>query len=101
MSGYEAIYNGIATDGLQRARESGEGAHAAKSWLAALVEGLNAQLDDVAHALSDAAGRVDKEDPSTLTNFQVLAQQFSLLSNTASTVVKTIGEAQAAVSRKQ
>lgn len=101
MSSYDAIYNGIALDGIERARESGAGAHAAKSWLAALVEGLNKQLDQVGHAMVEAAGKVDKDDPSTLTNFQVLAQQFSLLMNTANTVIKTIGEAQAAVSRKQ
>ncbi|WP_024891887.1 EscF/YscF/HrpA family type III secretion system needle major subunit [Luteimonas huabeiensis] len=101
MSSYEAIYNGIATDGLQRAQQGGKGAVGAKSWLAALVEGLNKQIDSVGKALQEAAGRVDKDEPSTMTNFQVLAQQFSLLTNTANTVVKTIGEAQSAVARKQ
>lgn len=101
MSSYEALYNGIATDALQRAQSDGASAQGAKSWLAALVEGLNKQIDSVGKALQEASGRVDKDEPSTLTNFQVLAQQFSLLTNTANTVVKTIGEAQAAVSRKQ
>lgn len=101
MSNYDAIYNGLVLDGVERARETGAGAHAAKSWLAALVEGLNKQLDQVADSMVKAAGAVDKDNPSTLVNFQVLAQQFSLLMNTANTVVKTIGEAQSALARKQ
>lgn len=99
-----SLMNHIATQGNERARESSTAnqvAKGSKSWLAALVEGLNKMIKESYTEMKSAADAVKKDDPSTMTRFQVASQEFSLLMNTAQTVVKTIGEANAGAARKQ
>ena len=45
--------------------------------------------------------KVSSSNPSTMAKFQVASQEFSLLMNTVTTVIKTIGEAQSNAARKQ
>lgn len=101
-----SILNAIAVNNIQENSRLGPGQVAGQngrvaSWLQAMVEGMSRMLDDLSHDMIEAANNVDKEDPSTLVKFQVLSQQFSLVMNTVTTAVKTIGEAQSTAARKQ
>lgn len=72
-----------------------------RSWLAAMVEALNELIKEGFDDMMADSRKVSKSDPRTLTDFQVSSQVFSLLMNTAQTVVKTVGEANANAARKQ
>jgi len=98
--------NQIAMQNIQDNGRVGAGTIAGQngrvpSWLQAMVEGMSRMLDDVSKDMISAANNVSKDDPSTLVRFQVLSQQFSLVMNTVTTAVKTIGEAQTTAARKQ
>lgn len=104
VDAYNALLSHIAMDGNEKTREastSNSVAKGGKSWLAALVEGLNKMITESWKNMDAASSAVTKEDPATLTRFQVASQEFSMLMNTAQTVVKTIGEANANAARKQ
>ena len=77
------------------------GDKASRSWLAAMVEGLNKMIKEGFDQMITDSNNVSKKDPRTLTDFQVSSQVFSLLMYTAQTVVKTVGEANANAARKQ
>lgn len=72
-----------------------------KSWLGALVEGQMKALDAKAGEMKSLSEQVSSSNPSTMAKFQVASQEFSLLMNTVTTVIKTIGEAQTTAARKQ
>ncbi|WP_226467207.1 EscF/YscF/HrpA family type III secretion system needle major subunit [Luteimonas panaciterrae] len=101
---YASLLNHIAMSGNEKSRESSSAnsvAKGSKSWLAALVEGLNKMITESWKDMTAASNAVTKDDPATMTNFQVKSQEFSLLMNTAQTVVKTIGEANTKAASKQ
>lgn len=102
---YEQAYTDLAMQGMQQMREADRvGARASaqgRSWLAAMMEALKEQITSSFNEMKAAADNVNKKDPSTMVDFQVKSQEFSLLMNTAQTVVKTVGEANAAAARKQ
>ncbi|HNR90899.1 MAG TPA: EscF/YscF/HrpA family type III secretion system needle major subunit [Dokdonella sp.] len=81
----------------QRGGTAGGGA----GWLRAMAEALGKQCDQLADELQEAVDNIDKEDPSTMVEFQTISQQFSMLMNATTTAIKTIGEAMTAVGRKQ
>ena len=81
----------------RESRASGRGG----GWLRAMAEVLGKKLDDLAHEMEDLAGKVDKNDPSTTTEFTVVSQQFSMLMNATNTAIKTVGEAMSSTARKQ
>jgi hypothetical protein len=94
----------VALQNLENSREvrgAGRGNRPADSWLAAMVEGLNELIKEAFDQMKQDSQNVSKDDPRTMTDFQVSSQIFSLLMNTAQTVVKTIGEANANAARKQ
>ncbi len=73
----------------------------AKGWLRAMAEALGKQCDELADEMQEAVDNIDKEDPSTMVEFQTISQQFSMLMNSTTTAIKTLGEAMTAVARKQ
>ena len=73
----------------------------APGWLYAIAEVMGKKLDETAHNMADLAEKVDSEDPSTATDFQVASQQFSIIMNTTSTALKAIGEGMVSAARKQ
>ena len=73
----------------------------APGWLYAIAEVMGKKLDETAHNMAALAEKVDSEDPSTATDFQVASQQFSILMNTTSTALKSIGEGMVSSARKQ
>ncbi|MEO7199743.1 MAG: EscF/YscF/HrpA family type III secretion system needle major subunit [Dokdonella sp.] len=102
----------IARDALE-SEEAGSGqcngnaatrggqAGGAKGWLRAMAEALGKQCDELADEMQEAVDNIDKEDPSTMVEFQTISQQFSMLMNSTTTAIKTLGEAMTAVARKQ
>lgn len=76
------------------------GATAGAGWLIAMAKALGQKIDQYAHEMEAAANRVDKNDPSTSTDFQVLSQEFSIVMNAATNAIKTAGEAMTTAARK-
>jgi hypothetical protein len=93
----DAVLN---STGSEEAREAKSGGRAG-GWLRAMAEALGKKLDASAHEMQDLAGKIDKKDPSTTTDFQVASQEFNMLMNAANTAIKSIGEAMANTARKQ
>lgn len=102
----------LARDGLEReedgagqssgrAVQRGGAAGGGAGWLRAMAEALGKQCDQLADEMQEAVDNIDKEDPSTMVEFQTISQQFSLLMNSTTTAIKTLGEAMTAVARKQ
>jgi type III secretion apparatus needle protein len=102
----------LARDGVEReeqgagqcsgnAAQKGGAAGSGGSWLRAMAEALGKQCDQLADEMQEAVDNIDKEDPSTMVEFQTISQQFSLLMNSTTTAIKTLGEAMTAVVRKQ
>lgn len=89
--GIERLLNDLAqSDDVKDAKNGGKGG---AGWLRAMADVLGKKLDGLAHEMQDLAGRVNKEDPSTSTDFTVVSQEFNMLMNAVSTALKTIGEA--------
>jgi len=76
------------------------GAAAGAGWLIAMAKALGQKIDQYAHEMEDAANKVDKNDPSTSTDFQVLSQEFSIVMNAATNAIKTAGDAMTTAARK-
>jgi len=87
--------------GVKQGSSSVSGSTGSKSWLAAMVEGQMNALDKKAGEMKSLSEKVSSSNPSTMAKFQVASQEFSLLMNTVTTVIKTIGEAQSNAARKQ
>lgn len=85
----------------EEVREAKAGGRSGGGWLRAMAEALGKKLDAAAHEMQDLANKIDKEDPSTTTDFQVASQEFNMLMNAANTAIKSIGEAMANTARKQ
>lgn len=103
---YEQAYMDLAAEGLRQTREARAtsdraSAEGKKSWLAVMMEGLKDQIESSFNEMKASADNVTKSNPKTMVDFQVKSQEFSLLMNTAQTVVKTVGEANSAAARKQ
>lgn len=99
----------LAADGVEK-EDAGSGqcsgnatqkGGGAGSWLRAMSEALGKQCDQLADEMQEAVDNIDKEDPSTMVEFQTISQQFSLLMNSTTTAIKSLGEAMTAVVRKQ
>jgi hypothetical protein len=96
----------------QNSESEGTGGRS-KSWLVAIAKALGGILGDKAAKLVElskeletlAAKGDDKESArafqETMTEFQAQSQLFNMISNTASTAIKSIGEGMTAVARKQ
>lgn len=92
-----------AAGGSGGARGGGRGGNAsgAAGWLYALAQALGEKLDELAHEMQEKAKAIDKEDPSTSVEFQVISQQFGIVMNAASTALKQVGESMTSMARKQ
>jgi type III secretion apparatus needle protein len=92
---------GGGAGGAQGAGGGGAASGSAPGWLRAIAQALGDQLNELAEEMEEKADAIDKEDPKTMVEFQTVSQQFSMLMNTASTAIKTLGEALAGMARKQ
>jgi hypothetical protein len=99
------ITNNLANS-LSQSKEFKEAkASGGKSWLMAIAEALGKQADKLANemqAMSDKLGSGSKESQaSDNLKFGAKSQEFGQFFNSANTVIKTVGEALNAGSRKQ
>lgn len=118
LSNLTEIANGFKKKGsIGSEEEEGSG-----SWLVAFAKAMGkvmdrkaAQLQEKAQSVSDLAGLEVKKDKTGLTGesqqnqnklssestlLQAYAQELSMISNAATNVIKTVGEAQTAIARK-
>lgn len=93
--------NAAFLQGVNSASKGVSGNTGSKSWLAALVEGQMKALDSKAGEMKSLSGKVNSSNPSTMAKFQVASQEFSLMINTVTTVIKTLGEGMSNAARKQ
>lgn len=108
MSDYNAVLSQLISDVARQTLENSHrtsgttgGSRPKESWLAKMVEALNTLIEGAFKDMIADSKAVSKSNPKTMTDFQVSSQIFSLLMNTAQTVVKTVGEANANAARKQ
>lgn len=71
-----------------------------KGWLRALAEALGNIANKAAKELETMGKGITKDDPKALTEYQAATQEFSLLMNTFTNAIKTIGEGNANATRK-
>jgi hypothetical protein len=69
-------------------------------WLMAIAEAMGKQLDAKGAQLTEMAGQITDKTPSLTTKFQAASQEFGLMMNALTTVLKTIGENVTASARK-
>lgn len=105
----EVGYNGnintyIAAITSERSASSAVG----KGWLVAVAEALGKMADALGQKIEkqaaklDAAIRADKKDVTEMNaKMQAMTQQMNMLMNAISTIIKTIGEGNTALARKQ
>ncbi len=92
------LVDGLARMGLDNdccdGAEGSRGSRGGKSWLQAIAAVLGKIADQKARELQSAADAIGNggNNPSALTDFQVKAQEFSLLMNTITGALKAIGE---------
>ena len=120
------LYRGmdnLLREGIRRSRSAAggaEGGSGGESWLIAMAEALGSLMGDKAEKMlqalsaaeavnsrsvgnNDQAGqaRQAREFNLQMARFQGFAQEFSIVSNAASTAIKAVGEGAGGVARKQ
>ncbi len=90
--------------GEEQAKSRSRGGKA-RSWLQVIADSMAAALDKKVEDMDKMAKALDKQGSNrstkASTDLQVAGQEFSFLMNTASTVIKTIGEGLSGMARKQ
>jgi type III secretion apparatus needle protein len=81
-------------------QKSGATAGGGKGWLWAIAQALGKQCNQLADEMQQKADSLDAKDPKSVAEFQTITQQFSLLMNTTTNAIKTLGEAMANTARK-
>ncbi|MBW8744148.1 MAG: hypothetical protein JF628_07355 [Sphingomonas sp.] len=76
------------------------GGKSGQSWLMAIASALGKKLDKMSNELSSMADQVTDKNPSMTTKFGAKSQEFSMLMNSATNAIKTIGEGLANSARK-
>ncbi|WP_404334990.1 hypothetical protein AB2M62_14925 [Sphingomonas sp. MMS12-HWE2-04] len=71
------------------------------SWLMAMAKALGGKMDKMAKDLEKMSKEISDGNSGKSTEFTAMSQQFSILSNAASTGLKAIGEAMSSMARKQ
>jgi type III secretion apparatus needle protein len=92
-------------ENVNQAREEAESAQGGsgsgkKGWLRALAQALGKVADKAAKELEDMGKNINKENPSEMLDYQAATQEFSLMMNTFTNALKTIGEGNANATRK-
>lgn len=85
---------------VQRGGTAAQGGGGGKGWLWAIAEALGKQCNQLADEMSAKADSLDAKDPKSVAEFQTITQQFSLLMNTTTNAIKSLGEAMANTARK-
>jgi Type III secretion needle MxiH, YscF, SsaG, EprI, PscF, EscF len=97
----EQLAQGIAKSLGDELEKSGASAGTGKKgWLRAMAEALGNIANKAAKELEQMGQGITKDDPKKLTEYQAATQEFSLLMNTFTNAIKTIGEGNANATRK-
>ena len=72
-----------------------------QSWLMALAKALGAQLNAAQNELERTMDGTNWKKADQVAEFQAQSQQFALFMNTATNVIKTVGESLSTMARKQ
>src|SRR5690606_9279453 len=107
ISGF--IFNNIVTGENLASSETASSSTKARNFFEALGKALGEMLGKESARLVDAADRMvehsEKKDGADFmeasTDFQVASQRFNIMSNTAATAIKAIGEGLTGLARKQ
>lgn len=91
---------GADEDGNPRGIAQGRSA-AGQSWLMALAKSLGAQLNQAQGELERTMDGTNWKKADQVAEFQAQSQQFALFMNTATNVIKTVGESLSTMARKQ
>lgn len=84
-----------------KGKGAGAGGAEGAGWLYALAKALGEKLDSLSDEMQTAAENIDEEDPSTVVDFQMASQRFTIVMNAASTALKSVGEGMTQAARKQ
>lgn len=87
-------------DGNSRGLAAGRGG-GGRSWLMALAKALGAQLNAAQNELERTMDGTNWKKADQVAEFQAQSQQFALFMNTATNVIKTVGESLSTMARKQ
>ncbi|MGY0561319.1 MULTISPECIES: hypothetical protein [unclassified Luteimonas] len=93
---------------ITNARGASASSAVGKGWLVAVAEALGKMADALGQKIEkqaaklDSAIRADKKDVTEMNaKMQAMTQQMNMLMNAISTIIKTIGEGNTALARKQ
>lgn len=103
------IFNNIVTGENLASSETSTSSKKARNFFEALGKALGEMLGKESARLVDAADRMvahseEKDGKAFMeasTDFQVASQRFNIMSNTAATAIKSIGEGLTGIARKQ
>jgi len=95
----DKLAEGIAKN-LGNELEKAGGTSGKKGWLRAIAEALGNVAKKAGDELQSMSQNITKGDSKALTEYQAAAQEFSMLMNTFTNTVKTLGEANANATRK-
>jgi Type III secretion needle MxiH, YscF, SsaG, EprI, PscF, EscF len=94
-------------DNVKAEREESEkrtngksGGNGKSGWLLALAKAFGKVADAAAAELKQKGENIDKENPSSMLEYQALTQEFNLMMQTFTNAIKTIGEAEGQAVRK-
>jgi Type III secretion needle MxiH, YscF, SsaG, EprI, PscF, EscF len=95
------------TENVKAEREESEkksdgksGGNGRTGWLLALAKAFGKVADAAAAELKAKGENIDKENPSSMLEYQALTQEFNLMMQTFTNAIKTIGEAEGQAVRK-
>jgi hypothetical protein len=92
-------------DGESMAKISSARSGKGRSWLQAIADSMSAVLDKKVQDMDTMARSLDKQGQNRSVksgnDLQVAGQEFTMLMNTTSTVIKTMGEGLSSMARKQ
>jgi ABC-type transporter Mla subunit MlaD len=89
-----------ATQMAERGKDAMKGG-GAKSWIMAIAIAMGKQIDKKAKEMQGMADKITDKTPSLTAKFSAASQEFGIMMNALTTVIKTLGEAMANTARKQ
>jgi len=93
--------SGADEDGNPRGLAAGRSGGGGQSWLMALAKALGSQLNEAQNQLEQTMDGTNWKKADQVAEFQAQSQQFALFMNTATNVIKTVGESLSTMARKQ
>jgi hypothetical protein len=94
------LLGNAANEMSQRGRDAMRGG-GAKSWIMAIAIAMGKQIDKKAAEMTKMADKITDKTPSLTAKFSAASQEFGIMMNALTTVIKTAGEAMSNTARKQ